>query len=142
VIQIAINDTEYRATLRRLLEDCESRSVECVSDPDPTLECVLVLDAENLRRLPLPIPHPERVVLVAGNRTEDVAAAWQAGLRSVVLRDDPVTTAVLAVLSAGLNIPDSSRKRSPRLPPDFVPPPGSGHDRGKGKRGGKAGLQS
>lgn len=76
--------------------------VACVEAPDLMSANVLVIDPEHLRRIPRPISHPERIVLIAGNRFEDMDDAWNAGLQSVVLRDDPIGTAVLAVLAAGL----------------------------------------
>ena len=82
--------------------DYDGGSADSVEFPDSDRAEVLVLDMEHLRRIPLPLPHPERVVLIAGNRTADLEQAWIAGLESVVLRDDPISMAVLAILCARL----------------------------------------
>ena len=101
------SDAVYGSALRRVLEIQGSGAVEyceTVHSGDPA--GVLVLDAEHLRRIVRPIPHPERIVLVAGNAPEDMDVAWNAGLQSVVLRDDPISTAALAVMAAGLGVPE------------------------------------
>jgi len=44
------------------------------------------------------------VVLIAGKEADDMSSAWEAGVTSVVLRKDPLSTVVLAVMSAGLRV--------------------------------------
>jgi hypothetical protein len=112
MIQLALSDAAYGSALRRLLEIQGSGAVEFSETANFNRAGVLVLDAEHLRRIALPIPHPERVVLIAGNRSEDMAAAWKAGLQTVVLREDPLSTAVLAVMAASLGIPDGADQQS------------------------------
>ena len=107
MIQLALSDAVYGSALRRLLEIQGSGAVEFGETVNSNPAGVLVLDAEHLRRIALPIPHPERVVLIAGNRSEDMEAAWDAGLQSVVLREDPISTAALAVMAASLGITDA-----------------------------------
>jgi hypothetical protein len=47
-----------------------------------------------------PISNPERVVLIAGNDSGDLARAWEAGVNSVITDRDPLNTAVLAIMAA------------------------------------------
>ena len=63
---------------------------------------VLVLDAEQLDRLAVPLDNPERVVLITKNDPRALSRAWEAGVNSVVFDKDPLNTTVLAVMSARL----------------------------------------
>jgi hypothetical protein len=103
-IQIAIVDPQYRAALRDMLIRNGAWIVQCVDTPDPLTGGVLVVDAESLERLPLPIIHPERVVLITQNEPSHLARAWDAGLNSVVFDKDPLSTAVLAIMAARLRV--------------------------------------
>ena len=102
MIQLALHDQSYRVALCGQLKAAETTPVRCVERPDLNTREVLVVDPDHLASIPLPILHPERVVCIAGNRNEYLEIAWQAGLRSVVHREDPLGTAMLAVLSATL----------------------------------------
>lgn len=104
-VQVSIHDANYAAALRELLERGGGRNVTCVERPDPALEGVIVVDCHTLDELPVPLQRPERVVLIARNDPADLARAWNAGIRSVVFSDDPLGTAALAVMAAGLRIP-------------------------------------
>lgn len=101
-IQLAIADAAYRAALRELLERSGVAEVCAVEMPDPGREGVIVVDSLALERLPLPLVRPERVVLITRNEPDQLSRAWNAGIRSVVFCDDPLNTAVLAILAAGL----------------------------------------
>ncbi len=109
MIQLALADPAYRSALQSLLERDAATSICCVENPDPAVAGVLVLDTEHLRRMPLPIRSPERIVLVVGNRSDDLTTAWNAGLKCVVFREDPIGTAALAVLCAGLQTSEATR---------------------------------
>ncbi len=104
MIQLALSDRDYRHALRDILHASHAPRVRIVKEPDPERREVLVLDREHLRAVASPISHPERIVMIAGNRNEDLDLAWNAGLQSVVLRHDPLGTALLAVLSAYLHV--------------------------------------
>jgi hypothetical protein len=106
MIQLALSDAAYGSALRCLLEIQGSGAVEFSETVTINPAGVLVLDVEHLRRIALPIRHPERVVLIAENRFEDMESACDAGLQSVVLREDPISTAALAVMAASLAIAD------------------------------------
>ncbi len=113
-VQLAIADAPYAAALRELLERSGTRKVQYVDVPDPNLEGVIVVDSEGLDRLPLPLPKPERVVLITRNDPQHLSRAWNAGVRSVVFCDDPLNTAVLAIMAAGLRLPKGGSTPEPR----------------------------
>jgi hypothetical protein len=101
-IQLALSDTAWRDALREHLVRAGSGPVSCVDRPDPAGDDVLVVDAEHLASLPQPIAKPERVVLVATRQGCEFSQAWEAGVRCVVYRTDPIGVTVLAILSARL----------------------------------------
>lgn len=107
-VQLSIRDAGYAAALRELLERGGNREVRCVGRPDPAHDGVFVVDCEALGELPVPLRHPERIVLIARNSPANLARAWNAGIRSVVFCDDPLGTAVLAVMAAALRVPKCS----------------------------------
>jgi hypothetical protein len=76
-----------------------------VERPDPGAEGVIVLDTDALTRLPRPLTNPERIVLITRNDPQHLAQAWNAGIRSVVFNEDPLSTAVLAIMAAELRVP-------------------------------------
>ena len=101
-IQVAITDAPYAAALREFLERSGSWEVLCVDRPDPDRDGVMVLDSVHLGLLRQPISNPERVVLIAGNDSGDLARAWEAGVNSVITDKDPLNTAMLAIMAARL----------------------------------------
>lgn len=115
MIQLALKDRSYRVALCSQLRVHNTQSVRCVDRPDLNTDEVLVLDRDHLDNIPLPILNPERIVLIAGNRKEDLEIAWNAGLRSVVLPEDPINTALLAVLSASLYVSSNGLDLLPRF---------------------------
>jgi hypothetical protein len=60
---------------------------------------LIVLDRKMLDRLPAP-GYPERIVLIAPREPEHLMRAWCAGILSVVSQQDPVSTAMLAIMAA------------------------------------------
>jgi hypothetical protein len=73
-----------------------------VEAPDPRIEGVIVVDTQSLDRLPSVIENPQRVVLITPNAAPHLAKAWEAGIVSVVFEDDPMNTAILAIMAARL----------------------------------------
>jgi len=116
-LQLTIHDASYASALRELLERTGGREILCVDAPDPVQDGVIVVDSAALGRLPRPLTHPERVVLVTCNDPKHLAEAWNAGIRSVVFNEDPLSTAVLAIMAAEL--------RTPRSDPRWGVPPGA-----------------
>jgi hypothetical protein len=109
-VQLTINDAPYALALRDLLMRNGTVEVRCVEQPDTKQDGVIVVDSEALDRLPLPLLNPERVVLVTSNDPQHLKQAWNAGIRSVVFNEDPLSTAVLAILAAGLRVPKADAR--------------------------------
>jgi len=109
-VQVAIGNASYRQALRDLLVRSGNWEVLLVDEPDPAREGVIVLDSEHLRRLPRPLPCPECIVLVARNDPAQMSKAWAAGIHSVVSEKDPLSTTLLAIMSAGLRSPAHARR--------------------------------
>jgi hypothetical protein len=103
-VQLSITDRAYEAALRGALSHSCASHVESVERPDPSQRCVLVLDDEAFARLPLPLPNPERVVLITRKAPQVLSQAWEAGIMSVVWADDPVSTVMLAIMAAALRM--------------------------------------
>ena len=111
-VQLSITDGVYAATVREALSRSCAWHVESVDCPDPTQQCVLVLDEQAFARLPLPLSNPERVVLITRKDPQLLAQAWEAGIVSVVSEQDPISTVLLAIMAAALrlhNVPRNSR---------------------------------
>ena len=125
-VQLAIADGAYAAALREALcRSCAWR-VESVARPDPSEDCVLVLDEAAFEHLCLPLSHPERIVLITRQDPQLLAQAWDAGLVSVLSQHDPMSTVLLAIMAAALRVanpckPDVSSGISPILEEDSAP---------------------
>jgi hypothetical protein len=124
-VQIALNDEPYAAALADLLDRTLAREVRCVRvpDPNPNQDGVIVVDSDALNGLPLPLRHPERVVLITRNDPQHLAQAWNAGIRSVVYNEDPLATAALAIMAAELRVPKAEPVRT--APAGVAPCPGA-----------------
>jgi len=109
VIQVAISNAPYATALREMLVRNGNWDVRCVEAPDPAHDGVMVVDGDHLSRLPMPLVHPERVVLVAQKDQCSLARAWDAGVYSVIFDKDPLNTAVLAVMAARLRVAKARR---------------------------------
>jgi hypothetical protein len=79
--------------------------VRKVETPDVSQRSVLVIDEESFSRLRVPLPFPERVVLITRKDPETLSTAWDAGIVSVVSADDPPSTILLAIMAAALRVP-------------------------------------
>jgi hypothetical protein len=106
-VQLSIADGQYATTVREALSRSCAWHVEPVERPDLSQHCVMVLDEQAFVRLPLPLSNPERVVLVTRNEHQTpqfMAQAWDAGIVSVVSREDPLSTVLLAIMAAALRV--------------------------------------
>jgi hypothetical protein len=103
-VQLTIGNAPYRSALRELLESNGTRGVISVDTPEAATDGVIVVDSEALDRLPLPAIDPQRIVLITKNDPDHLARAWNAGIRSVVFHEDPLSTAVLAIMAAELRV--------------------------------------
>jgi hypothetical protein len=121
-VQFALADAVYAAALRDALVRSGPWHVLRVQDPDPGQMCVVVLDEDAFDRLPLPLSHPERVVLITHKDPQHLSRAWDAGIVSVVSVDDAPNTVQLAIMAAALRVPkvqaapDTLRGISPTRP--------------------------
>lgn len=106
-VQLAIVDSGYEEALRDALVRSGPWHVESVEVPRPDEKCVLVMDEVCLNRMPLPLPYPERVVLLTRKDPANLSHAWDAGIVSLVSPDDPPGTVLLAIMAAALRVPKS-----------------------------------
>jgi len=118
-IQLALKNRNRATELQLMLAASSSCRVECVAEPDWQQSGVLVVDEQSLSALPRPLERPERVVLITHDDPAVLKSAWEAGVSSVVFDRDPLSTVVLAILSACLRITspkniDPSNPRSGR----------------------------
>jgi hypothetical protein len=104
-VQFALADAGYSAALREALVRSGPWHVVRVDDPDPGQTCVVVMDEDAFNRLPLPLSHPERVVLITHKDPQHLSRAWDAGIVSVVSVDDAPNTVQLAIMAAALRVP-------------------------------------
>jgi hypothetical protein len=110
-VQLSIADCQYAATVREALTRSCAWHVQPVDRPDLSQHCVMVLDEQSFRRLPLPLSNPERVVLITLHDLQDpqfLAQAWEAGIVSIVSEQDPLNTVLLAIMAAALRIAKSN----------------------------------
>jgi len=108
-IQLAIANAPYASSLKELLARTAAWNILRVDAPDPRMEGVIVVDSESLERLPGTIVNPERVVLITCNDAPHLAKAWEAGIVSVVYENDPINTALLAIMAARLRVAKAAR---------------------------------
>ncbi|MGB9604418.1 MAG: hypothetical protein ACP5U2_00205 [Bryobacteraceae bacterium] len=101
-VQLAISDSAYARALRERLESSGIAEVCPVEAPDLRQDAVIVVDSAGLERLPAPLDRPERFVLITRNDPAELSRAWNAGIRSVVFCNDPLSTAVLAIMAVAL----------------------------------------
>lgn len=123
-VQLAIADGMYAAALREALSHSCAWHIEAVGRPDPSRQCVMVLDRAALERLPLPLDNPERIVLITRRDPRLMAEAWEAGVVSVVSEQDPISTVLLAIMAAGLRVDKHHGSPSPSgISPAVAPAP-------------------
>ncbi len=101
-IQIALKDGPLAERLRGLLLYTCGLRIDLVESPDLNDDGVIITDAEALPAL-RSVRRPERFVAVAPRREQALECAWNAGVKSVVYDSEPMSTLVLAVISARLN---------------------------------------
>lgn len=103
-VQLSIADAAYAAGLREALSRSCAWHIELVKSPDLEQPGVLVLDEFAFARLPLPLSNPERIVVICQPDPQLFAQAWDAGIVSVLSKDDSVSTILLAIMAAGLRV--------------------------------------
>jgi hypothetical protein len=125
-VQLSIADAVYATAVREALSRSGPWHMDTVERPDLEQKSVVVLDETAFHRLPLPLPHPERVVLITHKDPQLLAQAWDAGIVSVVSEDDSINTVLLAIMAAALRVAlphaaASSSGISPNAIPDVAP---------------------
>jgi hypothetical protein len=120
-VQLSITDALYAASLREALSRNCAWHVESVERPDPSCHGVMVVDQDTFERLSLPLSNPERIVLISRKEPGLLAEAWEAGIVSVVSREDPLNTVLLAIMAAGLRV-DKSRATCQSHAPTTISP--------------------
>lgn len=113
-VQLSITDSVYAAALRDALSHSGPWEIVLVERPNPALAGVLVVDESGFARLPLPLPNPERVVLITRHQPQLMAEAWDAGIVSVVSMEDPLPTVLLAIMAATLRVAKIQDLQPPR----------------------------
>ena len=103
-IYLALTNERTAEELQRMLGGSTDVPVRRVESALKSREdcCVLVLDWTALDRMLQPLEHPEKVVLITRDEPELIKRAWESGISSVVFDRDPLSTVVLAILSACL----------------------------------------
>lgn len=101
-IQLVLSDTAKAEALRGVLARSAQREVVCADIPDLESACAVVVDQDHFSALPLPLPNPDRVILLASNDPGSLKSAWDAGVSSVVSEQDSLNTVVLAILAVCL----------------------------------------
>lgn len=123
-VQLAITDGAFQATVREALSRTCAWHLEAAANPDPSRNCVLVLDERAFERLSLPLANPERVVLITRKDTHEMMSqAWEAGIVSVVSADDPISTVLLAIMAAALRVAQFHNA----VPPSGISPSSESH---------------
>lgn len=126
-VQLALVDPGYQAALREALLRSGPWHVESVNPPDLSERGVLVVDEDWLSRTPLPLPYPQRIVLITHTGDPQILEqAWEAGIVSVVAANDPPSTVLLAIMAAALRVPRLHPEAvlsgiSPSQPPGAAP---------------------
>jgi len=103
-VQLSIADGEYAVAVREALSRSCAWHIESVDRPDLAQQGVLVLDEFAFARLPLPLSNPERIVVISRPDPLLLAQAWEAGIVSVVSREDSLSTVLLAIMAAALRV--------------------------------------
>jgi len=103
-VQLSIADVRYATALREALSRSCAWPVDLVERPDVSKPSVMVLDEFAFARLPLPLSNPERIVVICQPEPQLFAQAWEAGIVSVLSKDDAVSTILLAIMAAGLRV--------------------------------------
>jgi hypothetical protein len=130
-VQLSIADPGYASAVREALARTGPWHLDTVQRPDPTQRCVIVLDEDAFHSLPLPLPHPEQIVLIVPKDPQLMAQAWDAGIVSVVSEDDPINTVLLAIMAASLRVAKHAPQGvpggispNPSTPAEPIPPSG------------------
>jgi hypothetical protein len=103
-VQVAIHDSSFADSIRKLLLHDGAHAVHLVDSPDLALRGVIVIDADRLYQLGVTATEQDRLVVLADKESNDLAKIWESGVRHVVFYGDPADTVRLAVLAGELRL--------------------------------------
>jgi hypothetical protein len=103
-VQIAIRDSNYAQSLRKLLLRDGLHRVYVVERPNLQLDGVVVIDESRFQNLFEFDSEPERFVVIAWKGEDNLSRVWDAGIRHVVFEKDPPNTAQLAIIAAEMRL--------------------------------------
>ena len=111
-VQLAIQDSEYARSIRKLLLRDGTHDVYLVDHPNLHLDGVVVLDQGTFQNLTERQFDRERFLVVTGKDADNLARMWEAGIRHVVFEEDSPYTMQLAIIAAELRLPLEPRASS------------------------------
>jgi hypothetical protein len=103
-VQVAIQDSEYADSIRKLLLQDGIHDVQLVEHPDATVGGVIVVDATDLISCPWLPGQQERLVVIVRKGRDDLAKIWDAGVRHALFYGDPPNWARILVLCVELSL--------------------------------------
>ena len=103
-VQLAIRDSEYARSIRKLLLRDGTHNVYLVDHPNLHLDGVVVMDQGTFQNLADRDSDRERFLVLAGKGTDDLSRMWEAGIRHVVFEEDSPYTTQLAIIAAELRL--------------------------------------
>ena len=89
--------------------------------PDPSQQCVLVLDEAAFARLPLPLSNPERVVLITRKDPQTAGRGLGGRHRFRGIGQRSISTVLLAIMAAALRVAKSTQLFRVEFPPVQLP---------------------
>jgi hypothetical protein len=107
-VQVATLDSGCADCLRDLFLQDRCRQFRVVATPDVTLDGVIIVDAAQLRGLPLLRKEQERLIVIVDEIHDDLTQLWDAGVRHVVFRRDPPRLVSGAILGIELRLASSA----------------------------------
>jgi hypothetical protein len=104
-VQLAIRDSDYARSIRKLLLRDGTHNVYLVDQPNLGLAGVVVMDESKFQSLPDDDSDMERFVIVTSKGSDRLARMFDAGIRHVVFEGDSPYTTQLAIIAAELRLP-------------------------------------
>jgi hypothetical protein len=107
-VQLAIRDSDYARSVRKLLLRDGTHNVYLVDQPNLDLAGVVVMDESTFQNLPVDDSDMERFVIVTSKGSDRLARMFDAGIRHVVFEGDSPYTTQLAIIAAELRLPSTT----------------------------------
>ncbi len=103
-VQLAIHDSDYARSVRKLLLRDGTHDVHLVDQPNLHLDGVVLMDDRTFQNLADDNSDWERFVIVTGEGSDRLSQMWEAGIRHVVFEGDSPHTTQLAIIAAELRL--------------------------------------